>query len=88
MSKAYRIYQELIDKAAFDGGPFTGSPAHVAIDHALKNNEPIPDKFLPGRMIMKLSKEDREELMKLTSEETMHDRNIYTYYAEYKKETK
>lgn len=87
MTKAYNIYQELIERAEFEGGPLSSSPNDRIIKLALERGEPIPDKLLPGRMIMRLSKEKREELMKLTSEETMHDRNINLYYGWYKKET-
>lgn len=89
MSKAYDIYQELVEKARFDSGPLSSMEKNdQKIKRLLENGEPIPDHLLPGRTIMKLSKEKREELAKLTSEETMHDRNINLYYGYYKKESK
>ena len=46
-------------------------------DH-LRDGTTPEDYLLPGRAVMNLSEEDREELKKLTSEEVMKERNPFT----------
>lgn len=61
------LRNKLLDMVVTD--LMSACPNDIRIRLALKDNEPIPDKCLPGRLIMKLSEEERELLKTFTSED-------------------
>ena len=65
--KAQEIFTRLYRRALTEGY-LIGCPSVERIKHLLKVGEPLPDKYLPGRLVEKLSDEDREALKHLTSE--------------------
>ncbi len=75
MSKAYDIYHELLSAARCEYYCVNyGSNKETIIAKYIREGKEIPDRYLPGRWIMQLSEEKREELKKLTSNETSMDR--------------
>lgn len=61
--KSVDVFEKILDEAKLNVD--SGCPDYVKRDVAIKNNNDIPDECLPGRLVMKLSDEERKELAKL-----------------------
>lgn len=76
MKTARQVFEKLISTAI--RRRFCGSPDETVIMLARHNGNSIPDVCLPGRIIMRLSDDERELLKGLTSE-TTNDRQDSPY---------
>jgi len=66
-----KVFEELV-RAGLYAGYAIGSPHGRLLQEALERGEDIPDKCLPGRLVMKLSDAERKVLRKLKPEMTNH----------------
>jgi hypothetical protein len=63
--KARRIFEQLVARII----PGFGYEWDM-IQYYRRNNKPFPDRCMPGRLILKLSNEEREALKYLTADMT------------------
>lgn len=61
--KSVDVFEKILDEAKLNVN--SGCPDYVKRDVSIKNNKDIPDECLPGRLVMKLSDEERKELANL-----------------------
>lgn len=62
-NKALSVFLKLLEKV--DNNRIAACSDELRISLARKNNQPIPDNCLPGRLIMALSDSDRDILKHL-----------------------
>ena len=60
-----RVFEGIAGRAASRG--MVGAPDGILVDGHVRRGLPVPDRLLPGRMVMALSPADREALGRLTS---------------------
>lgn len=59
---------DLLMKEAHYRTLLAADPDYQKLQRAIHNGEEIPDELLPGRLLNKLTPEEREDLQKLKSE--------------------
>lgn len=65
--RPFDVFEKLMSRAARDVS--SGCPDWAHLARARRLNEPIPDYCLPGRMLNRLTPEEREALCRLTSKD-------------------
>lgn len=63
------VFEKLVS-IAITKGYMIGNPHATAIRKAIERGEEIPDRLLPGRIVMSLSDEEREILRDLDASKT------------------
>lgn len=67
--KAADVFEGLVDRYMFD--QVLTDHARM-VEHAVQKGTPIPERLLPGRVIMALPPDERAALANLTSEMAFH----------------
>jgi len=73
VTKAMRIFRELVQKAAERAVFFSDD---VTMHFCRQKGEEFPDRLKPGAMILELPEDDQRALKELTSEEVANDIRI------------
>jgi len=69
-----RLVEWLADRAFMDGY-MVGCPTATNVKLSLRDGKPIPERHLPGRLIMGLPPEVREKIKALRAEHFQHRYN-------------